>query len=160
MGIHIQPLDKQYIDALAAWHHRQWQHLDRTVDENTRRTGLADHCTTKELPMTFVALEGDELVGNICLVTEEVPDRPQYSPWISRVYVSPGQRGKSIGKRLIDHAKTALCQQGYPVLYLLTEDKAAYYAQLGWEKVEEYQLNGLAVDIMKITLGQAAASKQ
>ncbi|WP_027967069.1 GNAT family N-acetyltransferase [Halomonas halocynthiae] len=154
MGICIQPLEKHYIDELAAWHHRQWQHLDRSVNENTRRTGLAAHCTTTELPMTFIAFEGDELVGNICLVAEEVSNRPQYTPWISRVYVSTEHRGKSIGRRLIEHAKSALQQQGHPELYLLTEDKADYYAQLGWEKVEEYQLNGLTVDIMKIALAK------
>lgn len=152
MTIQIQPLEERYIDELAAWHHSQWQHLDRSVNENTRRVGLTEHCQSIALPMTFIALENDELVGNICLVTEEVPDRPQYSPWISRIYVSPKHRGKAIGKALIEHAKAALRQQSHPVLYLLTEDKTTYYTQLGWKKVEEYQLNGLTVDIMKIEL--------
>lgn len=152
MTIHIQPLEERYIDALAAWHHRQWQHLDSSVNENTRRAGLYEHCHSTALPMTFVALENNQLIGNICLVAEEVPDRPQYSPWISRVYVSPEHRGKAIGKHLIDHAKEVLRQQGYSELYLLTEDKSAYYAQLGWEKVEEYPLNGLPVDIMKTNI--------
>lgn len=152
MKIRIQPLEERYIDELAAWHHSQWQHLDSSVDENTRRAGLAAHCTATALPMTFIALDDGELVGNICLVAEELPDRPQYSPWISRIYVSPEQRGKTIGKALIDHARTALRQQGYPELYLLTEDKAPYYARMGWRKVEDYQLNEHAVHIMKILL--------
>lgn len=102
--------------------------------------------------MTFIALEVDELVGNICLVAEEVPDRPQYSPWISRIYVSPEHRGKSIGKALIDRSKEALRQQGYPELYLLTEDKGPYYAKMGWTTVEVYQLNNHNVEIMRVVL--------
>lgn len=154
MSIRIQPLEQQHIAELAAWHHAEWQHLDRSVDENTRRARLAEHCSTTALPMTFIALENDGLVGNICLVAQEIPDRPQYSPWISRIYVSPRHRGKAIGKDLIVHAKAALRQQGHTDLYLLTEDKSAYYARLGWENVEKYQLNGHAVDIMKIALTQ------
>lgn len=153
MSIRIQPLEQRYIDELASWHHAEWHHLDRTLDEATRQARLIAHCSTASLPFTFIALEGDALVGGICLITEEVADRPQYSPWISRIYVSPAHRGESIGKALIDRAKMALSQQGYSKLYLLTEDKAAYYARLGWERVEKHQLNGHSVDIMKIVLG-------
>lgn len=152
MKIRIQPLEERYIDPLAAWHHRQWQHLDSSVNEATRRAGLTEHCQSAKLPMTFIALDNDQLVGSICLVAEEIPDRPQYSPWISRIYVSPEHRGKSIGKALIDRANDVLRQQGHSALYLLTEDKAPYYARMGWRTVEDYQLNNHSVEIMKRVL--------
>lgn len=153
MSIRIQPLEQRYIDELASWHHAEWHHLDRSYDATRRRAELAAHCKTTSLPATFIALEDDALVGGICLVAEEVPDRPQYSPWISRIYVSPEHRGRAIGRALIEHAKKKLLQQGYTELYLLTEDKSPYYARMGWNKVENYRLNGHDVEIMKIKFG-------
>lgn len=152
MNIRIQLLEQRYIAELAAWHHAEWHHLDSSYDEATRRDELAAHCETTRLPATFIALEGDVLVGGICLVAEEVSDRAQYSPWISRIYVSPQHRGKAIGQALIEHVKEELRRQGYLELYLLTEDKGPYYARMGWAKMEDYQLNGHAVEIMKSVL--------
>ena len=145
-------MEPRYIAQLAAWHQAEWHHLDRSLDESTRRARLTAHCATTSLPTTFVALEGDVLVGGICLVAHDTPDRPQYSPWISRIYVSPDHRGKAIGKALIDHAKEALRRQGHDALYLITEDKGPYYARIGWMKVEDYKLNDHPVEIMRTPL--------
>ncbi|UQG55360.1 MULTISPECIES: GNAT family N-acetyltransferase [unclassified Marinobacter] len=152
MSIRIQPLEPQYIPKLAAWHQAEWAHLDRSLDEPTRQARLEEHCSTTSLPATFIALDGDTLVGGICLAPHDIPDRPQYSPWISRIYVTHDQRGKAIGKALIDHAKEALRQQGHEALYLITEDKGSYYAKIGWLKVEDYRLNEHPVEIMRIAL--------
>lgn len=152
MSIRIQALEPQYIPKLAAWHQAEWAHLDRSLDETTRQARLEKHCSTTGLPSTFIALDGDTLVGGICLVAHDVPDRPQYSPWISRIYVAEDQRGKMIGKALIDHAKKALRQQGHDALYLITQDKGPFYARIGWVKVEGYRLNEHPMEIMRIIL--------
>ncbi|WP_046080125.1 GNAT family N-acetyltransferase [Halomonas sp. HG01] len=152
MSITIEFLTEPHIPQLAEWHQHEWGHLDSRVDTPTRMARLQEHCEAGRLPCTFVALEDDRLVGSICLVEHDVPDRPDYTPWISRIYVSGEHRGKGIGKRLIEHAKAAIGEQGHPTLYLITEDKAPYYARIGWSTVEEYRLNGNRMDIMKTRL--------
>lgn len=152
MSITIQPLEPRFIEQLAAWHQAEWYHLDSSVNEAVRRQRLAAHCDTRSLPVTFVALEDGTLIGSVCLVAEDTPDRPQYSPWLSRIYVAPDQRGKGIGKLLIERAKEEMRRQGHDALYLITEDKGPYYARMGWHKVENYQLNNHPVEIMGISL--------
>lgn len=80
MRIKIQHLEPQYIPKLAAWHQAEWAHLNKSINETTRQERLEKHCSTTSLPSTFIALDGDNLVGGICLVQHDIPDRPQYSP--------------------------------------------------------------------------------
>ncbi|MDX1817817.1 MAG: GNAT family N-acetyltransferase [Marinobacter sp.] len=152
MSITIQPLEPRFIEQLAAWHQAEWYHLDQSATEAVRRQRLAEHCDAGALPVTFVALDDGELVGSVCLVAHDTTDRPQYSPWLSRIYVAPEHRGKGIGKLLINRAKTEMRRQGHGALYLITEDKGPYYARLGWEKMENYELNNHPVEIMGISL--------
>ncbi|MGP5310349.1 GNAT family N-acetyltransferase [Vreelandella alkaliphila] len=149
MSIKIELLTEPHISQLAKWHQQEWGHLDNRVNTSTRIKSLQKHCEAKRLPCTFIALENKKLVGSICLVAHDLSDRPDYTPWVSRIYVSDERRGKGIGKKLIEHAKAAISQQGYTTLYLITEDKASYYTRIGWSTVEEYQLNGNRMDIMK-----------
>lgn len=159
MNLIIQVLEPAFINQLAAWHHTEWHHLDRSVNERLRRQRLLAHCDVGSLPVTFVALEEGALVGSICLVAHDVPDRPQYSPWISRIFVAPEYRGKGIGKALIDRAKSEMCRQSHDALYLMTEDKGSYYARMGWIKLENYKLNNHSVEIMKIGLHRSSLTK-
>jgi len=159
MTISIQALEPRFIGQLAAWHQAEWYHLDDTVTEAVRRKRLAEHCDTRSLPATFVALEGGTLVGSICLVAHDTSDRPQYSPWLSRIFVAPEHRGKGIGRALIDRAKAEMRRQGHDALYLITEDKGPYYARMGWNKVENYKLNDHPVEIMKISLHGSSSKR-
>lgn len=152
MELEIRALEPRFIDQLAAWHQAEWYHLDDSVNESIRRQRLVEHCDTGSLPVTFVALFDGELVGSICLVSHDVPDRPQYSPWISRVYVAEEHRGRGIGRALIDRARVEMRRQGHDALYLITEDKGPYYARMGWKQLENYKLNNHLVEIMKISL--------
>lgn len=152
MALAIQALEPRFIEQLAAWHQAEWYHLDESVNESVRRQRLAAHCDPRSLPATYVALLDGELVGSICLVSHDVPDRPQYSPWLSRVFVAEQYRGRGIGKALIDRARVEMRRQGHGALYLVTEDKGPYYARMGWQTIENYKLNNHSVEIMKLPL--------
>ncbi|MEU8226784.1 GNAT family N-acetyltransferase [Kribbella sp. NPDC048915] len=79
--------------------------------------------------ITFVAADGDDLVGMAALGIED-------DLWVlGKLYVLPGQQGKGIGQALIDAAVAAL-PDGTPELLLdvlINNEKAiAFYRKLGF----------------------------
>ena len=75
-------------------------------------------------------------------------DRPELSPWLAGVFVSPACRQQGIGtalvRRIMDEART----QHVLKLYLYTVDRTAFYANLGWSLLERAAYRGKEVSIM------------
>ena len=87
-----------------------------------------------ELPLTFVAIEGEKLVGTVGLWRCDLISRQDLYPWLAALYIDENQRGRGLGEKLqqhvIDYARTL----GYPQLYLYSACKD-YYERFGWEYI-------------------------
>lgn len=105
-----------------------------------------------ELPLTFVAVEGEKLVGTIGLWRCDLISRQDLYPWLAALYIDENQRGRGLGATLqqhvIDHARTL----GYPKLYLYSACKD-YYERFGWQYIGDgLDYPDKAVHLYQITL--------
>ncbi len=140
------------IPTLAAWHHQQWGVLNpqNTLEGRIARLerGLERGLDEAPLPVTFVALEGEEPLGSASLVEHDLATRPELSPWLASVYVAVQHRRQGIGGRLVQRVVEEAGRLNFEKLYLFTLDQEHFYEELGWILVERSQYNGFPIAIM------------
>jgi predicted N-acetyltransferase YhbS len=140
----------EHAATLARWHYDEWQ--PKLIPEWTYQEALRElesHRARAAIPTTFVALEGDELIGSASLVVEDLPEWKQLTPWMASVFVAPAWRGRGVGRELVRFAESLAGQLGVPELYLLTAGQAEYYRRLGWSVLDVPPVPGRPVTIMK-----------
>jgi predicted N-acetyltransferase YhbS len=84
---------------------------------------------------TFILFADDVPVGTASLVTNDLPSRPDLTPWLASVLVRPQFRGKGYSAPLVRHVEAAAAASEFPVLWLYTWSAEPIYACLGWERV-------------------------
>ena len=127
---------REFIPVVARWLHTEWGHLrpGETVEDRAARVECdCGHC---EVPTTFIALGGDQLLGSASLVEHDMDIRPKLSPWLSGVFVAPEHRRRGIGAALVERVVQEARALGTPRLYLYTPGSGALYFRLGWSVVE------------------------
>lgn len=127
------------LDTVVHWLWQEWAQ-DKAI-EYMRYSTL--HNTQRDrIPMTFVALVGEEPAGTVSLWMNDLRCRQDLYPWMASLYVREGSRGCGIGTLLQAHAVEEAKRLGYNDLYLFTEHKG-YYEKFGWTFVEEApKMNG------------------
>lgn len=133
---------------LASWIQEEWGHsfLEATFEELISE--LEGRATPSRIPETFVALDGDRLVGTASIVNYDMSTRPELSPWLSAVYVPPEDRNRGIGSRLVRRVMREAETLGVKRLYLYTPDRVRFYTRLGWDTLERTRYYGVDVAIM------------
>jgi GNAT superfamily N-acetyltransferase len=102
-GIHIIPLVEHPLLApvVAQWHFAEWGHLypGGTVE------GWLEHIQTRmnrdRIPITVVALDGEEPLGTGALVEQDMETHPELSPWLGGVYVTPIARRRGVASAIV-----------------------------------------------------------
>ena len=136
------------IRTVAVWIKKEWEHsfLDATYEELVSE--LERRTTPHRIPETFVALEGDRLVGTASIVEHDMSTRAELAPWLSAVYVPPEFRNRGIGSKLVRVAMQEAQSLGVKRLHLFTPDAVRFYTRLGWNVFEETTYHGIDVVIM------------
>ena len=137
------------IRTVAAWIQEEWRHsfLEATYQELLSE--LEARTTPRRIPETFVALEGDKLVGTASIVKHDMSTRSDLSPWLSSVYVPPEFRNRGIGSKLVRVVMEEAETLGTNQLYLFTPDATRFYTRLGWSVFEQTWYRGKDVVIMR-----------
>ena len=102
-----------------------------------------------DLPVTWVALDGEWVVGTASLAERDLETRPDLSPWLVSVYVNAADRRQGIGSALVRHVVEQARRRGVETLWLFTPDQAPFYRRLGWQPVERVPYRGEDVVVMK-----------
>jgi predicted N-acetyltransferase YhbS len=142
-----------YIPVLARWHHEQWNYLDpsRTVEQRT--AWLQTH-GKRTFPTAFVAVEnGSTPIGCASLVSHDMSDRMDLSPWLASVYVEPPYRQRGVGSALVRRVMDEARAFAAPRLYLYTPDRESFYARIGWQVYDRRIYRGHLMVMMSIELG-------
>lgn len=134
--MHIQPL------YAAPQHGRQvtewlWQAFGgETLPKAFFASIIAHSQTPQALPLTFIAIEGERLLGTVGLWRCDLISRQDLFPWLAALYVAPDARGQGVAGKLqqqvIDYAR----QLGYPQLYLYSACRD-FYERFGWRYIGE-----------------------
>ncbi|SQA99662.1 Uncharacterised protein [Cedecea neteri] len=56
-----------------------------------------------EMPLTFIALDGEKMVGTVGLWRCDLISRQDLWPWLAALYIDESQRGKGLGELLQRH---------------------------------------------------------
>lgn len=88
----------------------------------------------KYLPITFVAIENNELVGTVGVWRGDLLSRQDLYPWISALVVHKNYRNKGIGKVLQQYALNYCSSLNFKEAYLYT-DIENYYEKSAWRDI-------------------------
>ncbi|WP_165699623.1 GNAT family N-acetyltransferase [Chimaeribacter californicus] len=88
------------------------------------------------LPVTFIARDGDRLVGTVGLWRSDLLSRQDLTPWLAALYVDEAYRGRGIGQLLQAHGVEVARQARFEALYLYATFRG-YYERHGWEVMGE-----------------------
>lgn len=141
---------REHIQRLAEWLHAQWGYLHENDSVERRAERLESRATRGGVPVTFVAVDGETLLGSASLVVDDLETRPELTPWLASVYVAPEHRRKGVASALVRRVVEEARQQGIPRLYLWTTDQEGLYAALGWRPVERTRFQGEDIVVMAI----------
>ena len=141
----------EFIPQLAEWHHHEFGYLRPGFSIVDRIAMLHERAGRCELPITFVASSGDELLGSAMLIAHDMDTHPQHSPWLAGVFVSPAHRRRGIGRALSEHVAREAARLGFTTLYLYTPSAHDFYARFGWSILERAHYRGTDVTIMSRT---------
>jgi GNAT superfamily N-acetyltransferase len=86
------------------------------------------------LPLTFLLLKLDRIIGFYQLIEQEQLVRKDLSPWIAPLFIDEGERGHAYGALLLQHARETAGQLGFNKVYLTT-DHFQYYEKYGFREI-------------------------
>ena len=142
----------QHLSTVAGWIFAEWGHLIPSLTLNAVEEKLHTHLNHTIIPLTLVALLGDQPVGTASLMFTDMSSRPDLSPWLASVYVAPEHRKQGIGSQLTKAIEEI--SQGLHVkkLFLFTPDQEHFYARLGWSVLDRTEYRGQQVVVMYRTM--------
>ncbi len=130
----LEPLgeDREALILYATWGLRQWGGPGDTLGGRIARI---ERTLQTESQTGFIARMGNECVGGAMLVDEDLEERRDLHPWLGGVYVSEACRGLGVGSALVRAVEGQARLRGHGRLFLITPDRQAFYAALGWRFV-------------------------
>jgi GNAT superfamily N-acetyltransferase len=101
------------------------------------------------LPAVLVAMRNDSFIGSVNLLENEMTTRPELSPWMGQLFVKDEERGRGVGRILVDAAIAHAATLGYRRLHLFTSGTLPqFYDSLGWRPLEAIEYLGRVRTIM------------
>ncbi|MGK7861742.1 GNAT family N-acetyltransferase [Falsiroseomonas sp. E2-1-a4] len=135
-----------HLPLVATWLHAEWWaaggHALAEAEAFLRRA------TGPGLPCALVAERDGVALGTATLDTEDLPSRPDLSPWLASVLVAPAYRRQGVATALVAEVRRRAAALAYPRLWLFTGGQAAFYASLGWSPEGAEQYRGQPVTLM------------
>lgn len=109
----------------------------------------------KPLPRFYLMLRDEEIIGCYGLVTNDFVSRHDLYPWLAALYIDEKERGRELGRRLLEHGEKEAANLGFEALYLSTGHDG-YYERYGWKRIEDgYEPDGSATRIYEKDLKRA-----
>ncbi|CAI2348033.1 unnamed protein product [Caenorhabditis sp. 36 PRJEB53466] len=104
-----------------------------------RSDGSREHSQKKSCrprpPMSFLLLDGetDEILGHARVTT--LPNRDR-ALWIESVMIKKGERGRGLGKYLMNATEQWMLENDFDEAFLSTEDQCRFYESCGYQKCD------------------------
>jgi GNAT superfamily N-acetyltransferase len=139
-----------FVEDLARWHCEEDGRLDDRHWVAFWRDQLRSESGRDEIPIAFVAIDGDEPVGGVSLVRSNMNSHSELSPWLAGTFVHPTRRGEGIGLALVEHAVECAQALGVSRLYLYTERARGLYEHAGFRHLWDEIYEGGPVAVMAV----------
>jgi GNAT superfamily N-acetyltransferase len=146
----------EHVPTLARWLWTQWHDITPSTTLSEREESLYSYLNRDILPLTFIALQHNQLVGSASLRAEEdlgSSDLSGFSPWLGGVFVDPAHRRTGIGTALCRTAERKAMELGYDQLYLFTLDQERWFSSFGWNVIKRGTYHNHPIAIMQKIVG-------
>ncbi|WNN47886.1 GNAT family N-acetyltransferase [Siccibacter colletis] len=147
----IQPLYQapHHAEQVTEW---LWQAFGQGLSRAFFASVIAHSQQPDALPLTFIATEGETLLGTVGLWRCDLISRQDLFPWLAALYIDEPQRGRGLGQALQQHVIQYARQQGYASLHLYAAFRD-YYERFGWQHIGEgIDYPGTRVNLYRYTL--------
>jgi GNAT superfamily N-acetyltransferase len=143
----------EFLEQLAQLSWKEWQEIyeKRAQTLEDSRENYRERMNTDQLPLTFVALRGDQLLGMVSLKFHDMDTRPDLDPWLGGLLVLPEWRKRGVGTMLMHRAADEARRLNVSRLYLWTHSAEGLYRKLGWQVVERSDYCGKEAVVMSIS---------
>jgi len=125
-----------------------WSYVFPNQTPADRAAKFNAHLNREDLPIAWVAHDGDLALGTAALRKTDLEGREDLGPWLGGVFVSPNHRGRGIASDLCRVVEDKAHAQGVARLYLFTHGQESLYNRLGWSVVERTVWHGYECSIM------------
>src|ERR1700676_3625329 len=104
LALSVQPLEPNspWLAQIAADQFEYWGPLTGHGSRSSYEAFLEQAARSAALPRVLIASSGGALLGSVNVLTDELPIRPQFTPWMGQLFIAEGQRTKGIGAALVD----------------------------------------------------------
>jgi GNAT superfamily N-acetyltransferase len=123
---------EEFIPAVALWLKKQWGFLEPALTLDDTIAELKMRFRPGGIPNAVVALVDGNLAGTASLIEDDMPQRPELSPWLASVYVHPDFRRRGIAEAMINRIIDETRAIGIQRLYLFTFGNSTYYLKRSW----------------------------
>jgi len=121
----------QFADTVTDW---LWQAFGDSLPRDFFASIIAHSQRPGALPLTFIALDGEKLLGTVGLWRCDLISRQDLWPWLAALYVDEAARGQGLAgllqKQVIEYAR----EQGYAQLHLYSACRD-FYERYGWHYI-------------------------
>jgi len=111
-----------------------WQAFGDSLPRDFFASIIAHSQRPGALPLTFIALDGEKLLGTVGLWRCDLISRQDLWPWLAALYVDEATRGQGLAgllqKQVIEYAR----EQGYAQLHLYSACRD-FYERYGWHYI-------------------------
>jgi GNAT superfamily N-acetyltransferase len=123
------------------------------------KSAISYHQRTAQVgavPCALVAFEGDQLVGTISIIEEDMDLRPTLTPWLGCLYVSPPFRGRGVAAQLINEGIKVAKSLKIRKIFAWTATLTDALRSQNWDYMEQIKYQGKDVDLYCLELSDGA----
>ncbi|KAA8996900.1 GNAT family N-acetyltransferase [Affinibrenneria salicis] len=129
--------------------HDEWRDFAPWRAPNIIADRLWRRCQSAGGSEVMLALDPPRtLLATASIIRYELADRPEREWWLGEVYTLPAQRGHGVASRLIRACVLSFRQRQPADIWLYTPDCQRFYRRLGWQEVEQREVQGERVSVM------------
>lgn len=111
-----------------------WAAFGDTLSRDFFASVIAHSQRPEALPVTFIAVEGETLLGTVGLWRCDLISRQDLWPWLAALYVDEAARGQGLAGRLQQHVKDYARERGFTQLHLYSACRD-FYERFGWHYI-------------------------
>ncbi|HDG1686241.1 TPA: GNAT family N-acetyltransferase [Kluyvera cryocrescens] len=153
----IQPLyaAPQHAEQVSRW---LWQAFGEGLSPAFFASVVHHSMTPGALPLTFVATDGDRLLGTVGLWRCDLITRQDLWPWMAALYVDESARGCGLAGKLQQHVIDYAKSQGFDALFLYSACRD-FYERFGWQPIGDgLDYPDTTVHLYRYDLGASAGA--
>jgi predicted N-acetyltransferase YhbS len=131
--VKIQPLyaAPQHAEQVIDW---LWQAFGDGLARDFFASVVTYSQTPDALPLTFIATEGDRLLGTVGLWRCDLITRQDLYPWLAALYVDEAARGQGLAGKLQQYVQRYAAESGHRELHLWSACRD-FYERYGWHYI-------------------------